>query len=154
MSKRQARKARQTARRKKYGGKTFFGRMIKAGTGVVGGLLSGDVGGALTSLLTSQKVDANGNPTAAQLQENAQQVQAVTENAPVQQMKEQARQAATNTSAENVANDAAQGNNNNANGTPKKDDKNKTFKMIAIGVGVLLLLVIVAKVLTPKTATK
>lgn len=146
--KRDSRKARQAARRKKYGGKTFFGRMIKSAGGVVGGLLSGDIGGALTSLATSQKVDADGEPTAAQLQQNAQQVQAATENAPRQPK----NTVAENTAAENIGNDAPQGNA--GNGNPKKEDKNKTFKMVAIGVGVLLLLVIVVKVLVPKAATK
>jgi hypothetical protein len=152
-----ARKVRQTTRRAKYGGKTFFGRMIKAGTGIAGGLLTGNVGGALQSLLTSQKVDADGSQTAAQIQQNAQAVQAATENAPVQAMRNeaqlvQAQQAAVNSQNDAAAAEPTQGNN--SNGTPKKNEQNKMFKMVAIGVVVLLSLVIVAKVLTPKTATK
>ena len=151
MSKRAARKQRQATRRAKYGGKTLFGRLIKTGTGIAGGLLTGNVGGALQSLLTSQKVDADGNPTAAQLQQNAQAVQAAAENGTplpnsTRRMSSEPAPANESLAGEPLANNAG----NNASGTPKKDDKNKVFKMVGIAVGVLLLLVIVVKVLTPK----
>lgn len=147
---RSARQTKQATRRAKYGGKTFFGRMIKSGIGIAGGLLTGNPMGALQSALTSQKVDPQ---TPAEMQQRAEAVQQLTEgggggasfrnDTPAQQQQRAAlEQEKTLLGASLIAQNPIYSPSPQV--VPKK---NNTIKFIVIGVVTVLVIVVIAKVL-------